>query len=116
MTKPTAESQTPQKTAPDTKTKSADEVELKRWHPQPAEEKTFQQPQSKADDIALPPKVLEPHAKPAEKPLHPDKKHDHLAAAKPEAKKEKKRQDALVDEGLEETFPASDPVSVKHIT
>lgn len=26
------------------------------------------------------------------------------------------RQEALVDEGLEETFPASDPVSVKRIT
>ncbi|PZU73029.1 MAG: hypothetical protein DI531_11895 [Brevundimonas sp.] len=26
------------------------------------------------------------------------------------------RQQALVDEGLEETFPASDPVSVKRIT
>lgn len=26
------------------------------------------------------------------------------------------RQDALLDEGVEETFPASDPVSVKRIT
>lgn len=26
------------------------------------------------------------------------------------------RQEALVDEGVEETFPASDPVSVKKIT
>jgi hypothetical protein len=26
------------------------------------------------------------------------------------------RQEALLDEGVEETFPASDPVSVKHIT
>lgn len=26
------------------------------------------------------------------------------------------RQEALVDEGIEETFPASDPVSVKRIT
>lgn len=25
-------------------------------------------------------------------------------------------QDELLDEGVEETFPASDPVSVKHIT
>ena len=25
-------------------------------------------------------------------------------------------QEALVDEGVEETFPASDPVSAKHIT
>lgn len=27
-----------------------------------------------------------------------------------------KRQEKLVDEGVEETFPASDPVSVKRIT
>ena len=26
------------------------------------------------------------------------------------------RQEDLLDEGIEETFPASDPVSVKHIT
>ncbi len=26
------------------------------------------------------------------------------------------RQEELLDEGVEETFPASDPVSVKHIT
>ena len=99
-----------------TPAKPADEVELKRWHPQPApEEKSFEA-QSKVDDVDLPPKVIEPHAKTADKPLHPDKKHDHLAASKPEAKKDKPRQEALVDEGLEETFPASDPVSVKHIT
>lgn len=28
----------------------------------------------------------------------------------------KARQDDLLDEGIEETFPASDPVSVKHIS
>jgi hypothetical protein len=28
----------------------------------------------------------------------------------------RKRQEKLVDEGVEETFPASDPVSVKRIT
>lgn len=30
--------------------------------------------------------------------------------------KTESRQEALVDEGLEETFPASDPVSAKRIT
>lgn len=30
--------------------------------------------------------------------------------------KGKSHQDALLDEGIEETFPASDPVSVKRIT
>ena len=33
--------------------------------------------------------------------------------AKPE---DHKRKDELLDEGVEETFPASDPVAVKHIT
>lgn len=31
-------------------------------------------------------------------------------------RKSEDRQEALVDEGLEETFPASDPVSAKRIT
>ena len=30
--------------------------------------------------------------------------------------KARKRHDELLDEGVEETFPASDPVAVKHIT
>lgn len=50
-----------------------------------------------------------PHAKRA-KPLHG--KPDQLAG-QGEAED---RQEALVDEGIEETFPASDPVSVKRIT
>ena len=29
---------------------------------------------------------------------------------------EHRRKDELLDEGVEETFPASDPVAVKHIT
>ena len=32
--------------------------------------------------------------------------HDHI----------RRRHDELLDEGVEETFPASDPVAVKHIT
>jgi len=39
-------------------------------------------------------------------------KHDHLTK-KTDAED---RQEALVDEGVEETFPASDPVSAKRIT
>lgn len=45
--------------------------------------------------------------------LRHDEKHDHMA------KREKKsgdRQEALLDEALEETFPGSDPISPKHIT
>lgn len=42
---------------------------------------------------------------------------DRAADAAPEDHvKGKERQDALLDEGVEETFPASDPVSVKRIT
>jgi len=53
-----------------------------------------------------------PHARPA-KPLKDDAKHDQMA------KKEKtaeSRQEALLDEGIEESFPSSDPPSVKRIT
>lgn len=42
-----------------------------------------------------------------------DAKPDQLEEKKREAES---RQEALVDEGVEETFPASDPVSVKRIT
>ena len=40
-------------------------------------------------------------------------KPDQLAQ---HARQAEDRQEALIDEGLEETFPASDPVSVKRIT
>ncbi|WP_331540800.1 hypothetical protein [Phenylobacterium sp.] len=53
-----------------------------------------------------------PHARAAE-PLPKHGKHDQLADK--EAVTED-RQEALLDEGLEETFPGSDPVSVKRIT
>ena len=107
----------PADTTPE-KTKSADEIELVRWHPQPEPEAKSFEAKEEAEKADTPPPSKQdlPHAKTAETPLDPAKKHDHLVAAKPEAKKEKHRQDALVDEGLEETFPASDPVSVKHIT
>jgi hypothetical protein len=35
---------------------------------------------------------------------------------KDKAKEAESRQEALLDEGVEETFPASDPVSAKRIT
>jgi hypothetical protein len=53
-----------------------------------------------------------PHARRAE-PVPEGEKHDQLAK-KEEACED--RQEALLDEGVEETFPASDPVSVKRIT
>ena len=53
-----------------------------------------------------------PHAKQVE-PLPDGEKHDHMAA---QEKLAEDRQEALLDEALEETFPGSDPISPKHIT
>ena len=46
-------------------------------------------------------------------PLKPNEKHDHMAAREKTAED---RQEALLDEAIEETFPGSDPISPKHIT
>lgn len=54
-----------------------------------------------------------PHAREARRPLADDEKHDQLAG---KVAKSESRQEALLDEGLEESFPGSDPVSVKRIT
>lgn len=54
-----------------------------------------------------------PHSKPAEKALSDTEKHDQLAE---KVECSESRQEALLDEGLEESFPGSDPVSVKRIT
>ena len=43
------------------------------------------------------------------KPGKPDQLAPHLEKAED-------RQEALIDEGIEESFPASDPLSPKHIT
>ncbi|MDZ4362383.1 hypothetical protein [Brevundimonas sp.] len=51
-----------------------------------------------------------PHARPADRETG---KPDQLA---PKLAQAEDRQEALVDEGIEETFPASDPVSAKRIT
>ena len=51
-----------------------------------------------------------PHARKA------DREHGKPDQLKAEDRKAEDRQQALVDEGIEETFPASDPVSVKRIT
>jgi hypothetical protein len=53
-----------------------------------------------------------PHAREAE-PLVEGEKHDQLAGKE---KRAEDRQEALIDEALEETFPGSDPISPKHIT
>lgn len=49
----------------------------------------------------------------AVEPTPADEKHDHLAERESNAED---RQEALLDEAIEETFPASDPISPKHIT
>jgi hypothetical protein len=46
-------------------------------------------------------------------PLVEGEKHDQLADKEKSAED---RQEALLDEALEESFPSSDPVSVKRIT
>lgn len=56
--------------------------------------------------------IESPHAREAE-PLVDNEKHDQLADKEEQSED---RQEALLDEGLEETFPGSDPVSVKRIT
>jgi hypothetical protein len=53
-----------------------------------------------------------PHHRQAE-PLKHNEKHDHMAG---KVKSSEDRQEALLDEALEETFPGSDPISPKHIT
>jgi hypothetical protein len=53
-----------------------------------------------------------PHAREVE-PLKHGEKHDHMAD---KTKSAEDRQEALLDEALEETFPGSDPISPKHIT
>jgi hypothetical protein len=45
--------------------------------------------------------------------LADDEKHDHLAD---KVRGAENRQEALIDEGVEETFPASDPATPKRIT
>jgi hypothetical protein len=54
-----------------------------------------------------------PHAREAETPLVDGEKHDQLAE---KVECSENRQEALLDEGLEESFPGSDPVSIKRIT
>ncbi|MDP1872883.1 hypothetical protein [Phenylobacterium sp.] len=53
-----------------------------------------------------------PSSRPAA-PLPEGQKHDQLDR---DGRKAESRQEALVDEAVEETFPASDPIAPKHIT
>lgn len=51
--------------------------------------------------------------RPAKRRIAEGEKPDQL---KQHAREAENRQEALIDEGVEETFPASDPVSPKRIT
>ena len=53
-----------------------------------------------------------PNSRPAER-LKDAEKHDQLAEREAETHD---RQEALLDEAIEETFPSSDPIAPKHIT
>ncbi|MBD7940866.1 hypothetical protein [Brevundimonas guildfordensis] len=55
----------------------------------------------------------DPNTPPAKRAPHQEGKTDQL---KDKEKDAENRQEALIDEGVEETFPASDPVSAKRIT
>jgi len=73
-----------------------------------------------ASDLASDPnKAIEEHRHieaPTTRPVTPvpeGEKHDHMAQREAEAED---RQEALLDEAIEETFPSSDPISPKHIT
>lgn len=55
----------------------------------------------------------DPNTPPAKRAAHQEGKTDQL---KDQAEAAESRQEALLDEGVEETFPASDPVSAKRIT
>lgn len=75
--------------------------------------------QAAADMASDPHKAIEEHrhieaptTRPVE-PLREGEKHDHMAQREAEAED---RQEALLDEAIEETFPSSDPISPKHIT
>ena len=46
----------------------------------------------------------------------PDRASEQAPGDRKPGENLKRRQEKLIDEGIEETFPASDPVSVKKIT
>lgn len=85
-----------------------------------------------ADELRKPVNDSAPQAAPhdppraMEEPRHLDAPHIRAVTPEPEGKKAdhmaereacaEDRQEALLDEALEETFPGSDPISPKHIT
>jgi hypothetical protein len=68
---------------------------------------------TQTDHIPTPREDCDPETPHAKRAPREEGKPDQLREAERHAED---RQEALVDEGIEETFPASDPVSVKRIT
>ncbi|CAN5150749.1 hypothetical protein BH10PSE2_BH10PSE2_16350 [soil metagenome] len=65
--------------------------------------------------------MTDQHVKTDHDPETPHARRAEPEIGKPDQLREKHRdaedrQEALIDEGIEESFPASDPVSVKRIT
>ena len=87
----------------------------------PGEERAFERGSGGANaDMAVEPEPVSsdahqntPHARPAQDTIGREEKPDQLAGKQREGES---RQDALTDEAVEETFPASDPISPKRIT
>ena len=69
-------------------------------------------PETKAEPISEERHIEVPHHR-VVRPLKDDEKYDHMASREKTAED---RQEALLDEAIEETFPGSDPISPKHIT
>lgn len=53
---------------------------------------------------------------PAARAVEPPAADAKVVQLQPKLQEAEDRQEALIDEGVEESFPASDPVSVKRIT
>lgn len=62
-------------------------------------------------------KAMNPHTDADSQNIRKHRDEDHTREPKRTADQSKEEhQEDLLDEGIEESFPASDPVSVKHIT
>jgi hypothetical protein len=77
----------------------------------PREPKSFKGPD--AAPVRVDREQDAPHACAAAEPMAEDACFDQMGV---NVKPDETRQEALIDEAVEETFPASDPISPKHIT
>lgn len=94
-----------------------EEVDVEREHqPKPSKRATNEEKSFRPKGSSPAKKDVEQeerHSRPAEQPLSDEACFDHIAH---KVKPDEHRQEALIDEAVEETFPASDPISPKHIT